>query len=268
MPDREACAAKLAAAISRASTKEKSNIVDILAAMGGPKALATIGAAAKGKDAAVQDTATKALGKWMTVDAAPVLLDLAGENSGCKYRDRALRGYIRLARQFSMPDDERAQLCEKALKAANRNEDRKLVLEALERHPSKDGLKIVVQAMYFPGMKEDTRKTSLVIAQKVGGDRAEVRQLLAQIGVKPMKIEIVKAEYGSDATKRDVTEVLQKQVRDFPVINLQSSSYNKSFGGDPAPNSPKQLVVEYRIDGKAGKATFDENTVIMLPTPE
>ena len=72
----------------------------------------------------------------------------------------------------------------------------------------------------------------------------------------------------SDATKRDVTEVLQKQVRDFPVINLQSSSYNKSFGGDPAPNSPKQLVVEYRIDGKAGKATFDENTVIMLPTPE
>jgi HEAT repeat protein len=268
MPDREACAAKLADAISRASTKEKSNIVEILAAMGGPKALATIGAAAKGKDADVQDTATKALGKWMTVDAAPVLLDLASEDSGCKYRDRALRGYIRLARQFSMPDDERAQLCEKALKAANRNEDRKLVLEALERHPSKDGLKIVVQAMYFPGMKEDTRRTSLVIAQKVGGDRPEVRQLLAKIGVKPMKIEIIKAEYGSDSTKRDVTVILKKQVRDFPVINLPSSSFNKSFGGDPAPNSPKQLVVQYRIDGKPGNVTIDENGVIMLPTPE
>jgi HEAT repeat protein len=268
MPDREACAAQLASALSRGSTKEKSNIVEILALMGGPKALATIGAAAKGKDAAVQDTATKALGRWMTVDAAPVLLDLASEGSGCKYRDRALRGYIRLARQFPMADDERAQLCEKALKAAQRNEDRKLVLEALERHPSKDGLKIAVQAIYFPDMKEDTRRTSLVIAQKVGGDGPEVRQLLAKIGVKPMKIEIVKAEYGSETTKRDVTEVLQKQVREFPVINLQSSTYNKSFGGDPAPNSPKQLVVQYRINGKPGKATFDENSVIMLPTPE
>ena len=59
------------------------------------------------EDAALQDTATKTLGKWMTVDAAPVLLDLASPESGCKYPDRALRGYIRLARQFAMPDDER-----------------------------------------------------------------------------------------------------------------------------------------------------------------
>ena len=268
MPDREACAAKLAAAIPSASTAANINLVDILAAMGGQKALETIGAAAKGSDAKLQDAATKALGKWMTVDAAPVLLELANSESGCKYPERALRGYIRLARQFSMSDDERARICEKALAAASRDQDRKLVLEALERHPSEDGLKIVVQAAKFPGLKDDVRQASLVIAQKVKGDRSAVRQALAEIGVKPVKIEIVKAEYGAGNSQRDVTETLKKDLSDFPVINLHASSYNKSFGGDPAPGAVKRLVVEYRMDGKSGKATFAENEVIMLPTPK
>lgn len=267
MPDREACATELAAAMPGASTAANIQLVEILAAMGGPKALETIGAAAKGNDAKLQDTATKALGKWMTVDAEPVLLDLAGEKS-CKYQDRALRGYIRLARQFSMPDAKRAKICDSALGAAKRDEDRKLVLEALERHPSEDGLKIVVKAAKFPGLKDDVRQASLVIAQKVKGDRSAVRQALAEIGVKPVKIEIVKAEYGAGNSRRDVTEVLKKDVGDFSVINLHSPSFNKSFGGDPAPGSIKKLVVEYRMDGKSGTATFAENEVIMLPVPK
>ncbi len=267
MPDREACAAVIAAAMPRASTDANTHLVEILAAMGGPKALETIGAAAKGSDAKLQDAATKALGKWMTVDAGPVLLDLASEKS-CKYQDRALRGYIRLARQFSMPDAVRAQICDSALGAAKRDEDRKLVLEALERHPSEDGLKIVVKAAKFPGLEDDVRQASLVIAQKVKGDRSAVRQALAEIGVKPVKIEIVKAEYGAGNSQRDVTEVLKKDVSDFPVINLHATSYNKSFGGDPAPGSVKQLVVQYRMDGKSGNASFAENEVIMLPMPK
>jgi HEAT repeat protein len=267
MADREACASELAAAMPKASTATNTNLVEILAAMGGPKALETIGAAAKGNDPKLQDIATKALGKWMTVDAEPVLLDLAGEKA-CKYQDRALRGYIRLARQFSMPDAKRAQICDSALGAAKRDEDRKLVLEALERHPSEDGLKVVVKAAKYPGLKDDVRQASLVIAQKVKGNRSAVRQALAEIGVKPVKIEIVKAEYGAGNTQRDVTEVLKKDVGDFSVINLHSPSFNKSFGGDPAPGATKKLVVEYRMDGKDGKATFAENDVIMLPTPK
>jgi hypothetical protein len=267
MADREACAGELANAMPHASTAANIHLVEILAAMGGPKALETIGAAAKGSDDQLQDSATKVLGRWMTVDAEPVLLELANEKA-CKYQDRALRGYIRLARQFSMPDAKRAQICDSALVAAKRDEDRKLVLEALERHPSPDGLKVVVKADKYPGLHDDVRQASLVIAQKVKGDRAAVRQALNEIGVKPVKIEIVKAEYGSGDTKRDVTEVLKKDVGDFPVINLHASTFNKSFGGDPAPNAPKHLIVEYRMDGKHGKATFTENDVIMLPTPK
>jgi len=48
-----------------------------VAAVGGAKALSLMGAAARGGDAEIQDTASRLLGEWMTADVAPVLLDLA-----------------------------------------------------------------------------------------------------------------------------------------------------------------------------------------------
>ena len=77
MPDREASAAELAAAIAEAPAPAKLAIVEILGSMGGAKALAAIGEAAKDADPKMQDTASRLLGQWMTLDAAPVLLDLA-----------------------------------------------------------------------------------------------------------------------------------------------------------------------------------------------
>ena len=114
--------------------------------MGGPKALETIAAAVKGSDEQLQDTGSRVLGEWMSVDAAPVLLDLAKTASSDKYQVRALRGYIRLARQFAMPDQQRAEMCQKALDAASRAEEQKLVLAVLERYPSVDTLRVAVKA--------------------------------------------------------------------------------------------------------------------------
>ena len=106
----------------------------------------------------------------------------------------------------------------------------------------------------------------MVIAQKLIEQGADAQQLLAKLGVDRVKVEIVKAQYGAGQSQRDVTKVLQQQVRDLPLIPL-TGNYNKSFGGDPAPNSAKQLKVEYRIDGRPGQAAFPENAVIMLPMP-
>src|SRR4029078_4063277 len=90
-------------------------------------------------------------------------------------------------------------------------------------------------------------------AKKQKGDRSAVRQALAEMGVKPVKIEIIKAEYGAGKHTRDVTQILKEDASDYPVITLRATKYNKSFGGDPSPGSVKHLVVEYRIDGKDGK---------------
>ena len=153
MPDREACAAEVAAAMSRAPAPTKPILLEILGEMGGAKALATIGAAVKGSDPLLQDTGSRVLGEWMTLDAAPVLLDLAKTAPSDKYQGRALRGYIRLARQFARTDKKRAEMCQNALDASPRPAEQQLVLAVLETYPSPDGLDVAMKAAHVPALE-------------------------------------------------------------------------------------------------------------------
>lgn len=265
MPDREACAAQLTAAIDRTSSVPmKASLLEILGAMGGPKALATVAAAGRSKNPELQDVGTRLLGEWMTEDAAPVLLDLA-KTPGHKYQVRALRGYIRIARQFVLPEEQRVQMCRDAMAAAQQPAEKKLVLEVLKRYPSVETLNLAVQAMADREIKEDASAAVLVIAQKAGGKGSDVEALLTKAGFEKVKLEILKAEYGAGSTQKDVTAVIRKQVGDLPLITLPAASYNASFGGDPLPGSVKQLKIQYRLNGRAGEASFAEDALIILP---
>ncbi|MEE8452212.1 MAG: HEAT repeat domain-containing protein [Thermoguttaceae bacterium] len=270
MPDGEACAAQLVAAISTASIPAKCTVLEILGAMGGENALAALGKAAKDPADELQDTASRLLGEWMDLDvnAGPVLLDLAKTAPAEKYKIRAMRGYIRLVRQFVMPDAQRVEMCRAALETAERDTEKTLVLkEVMALYPSVGMLRLSVEAAKIPSLKNDAAAVSLMIAQKIGGKAVDVQKLLTQIGHDPIDIKIIKAEYGAGTKIKDVTKTLQRYVSSFPLIVLPSDKYNSAFGGDPASGIVKQLRVEYTIDGKKGEATFAENATIMLPTP-
>jgi HEAT repeat protein len=268
MPDREACASRLAAAMDRAPVATKSVLLEILGEVGGTKALATIGAAVKGRDEPLQDTGSRVLGEWMTLDAAPVLLDLAKTAPSDKYQSRALRGYLRLARQFAKSDRERADMCARALEASGRPAEQQMVLAVLEKYPSPEALQVAIRARQVPALKEDATRIALALVQKLGDKAGDARAVLTQLGLEPMKVEIIKAEYGAGATQKDVTAALQKLVRDLPLITLPSPSYSATFGGDPVPGTPKHLTVHYRINGKPGEASFPEDAVVVLPMPK
>jgi hypothetical protein len=159
-------------------------------------------------------------------------------------------------------------MCEAALDATNRPAEQKLVLAVLERYPSADTLRVAAKASHSPALKQDAGRVAMAIAQKLGGNSPESQKLLAEIGIEPLNIEIVRAEYGAGSTQKDVTDALKQQLHGLPLINLPSANYNESFGGDPVPNTPKQLKVQYRINGKPGEVTFDENATILLPMPK
>ena len=268
MPDREACAAELTTAMQRAPAATKVKLLEILGAMGGKKSLDTIAAAVKSNSEELQDTGSRLLGEWMSVDAAPVLLDLSKSTVSSKYQIRALRGYIRLVRQFQVPDRERAEMCQKALDAATRPDEQKLVMQVLERYATPETLRVAVKASKTPALREDANRTALVIAQKLGGPSATVQDILAKVGAEPVKLEILKASYGAGNQQKDVTELLSQRAGSSPLISLPKPTYNEVFGGDPAPNSKKSLHVQYKINGKAGEATFDENAAVILPLPK
>ena len=167
MGDRDGCAATIAEAIGAAGPRT-AVLLETLADVGGGKALATVTAAAASGDAAVQDAATRVLGKWMTADAAPVLLELATTDKAGPYRGRALKGYLRIARQFALPEEERAAMCRWALAAARDAADRKAVIEILVRYPHAATLAVAREAVAVPEVAEEAKTAVAVIEAKLG----------------------------------------------------------------------------------------------------
>jgi HEAT repeat protein len=267
MPDPEACGERLAAALAGAPVALKCKLLEVLGALGGQRALAAMGDAARQSDEVLRDTAFRLLGQWKSVDAAPLLTDLAKNTKDEKCQVRAVRGYIRLARQFVIPQADRAAMCRTALEIARRPDDKRLVLEILLRYPSPEMLDLALEAAKAPDLKEEAAIVAMGIERASGGNSIELRKALAQAGHKTVKLEILKAEYGEGGQVKDVTAILRRYARNFRVIFLPSSSYNESFGGDPASGVVKHLRIRYRIDGKEGEATLNEDATVVLPIP-
>jgi hypothetical protein len=101
------------------------------------------------------------LGEWKSVDAAPILLDLHNAVGDERLKGRAIRAYIRIARQFDMPADRRAAMCRTAFEAADRDEDKRLVLEVLLRYPSDEMQAIALEAAKVPPEDEAARGDGL-----------------------------------------------------------------------------------------------------------
>jgi HEAT repeat protein len=268
MPDREVCAKELSAALERAPVATQIVLLKILGEVAGTKALQTIADAAKNPDPQIQDAASELLGNWQTIDAAPVLLGLTKSAPEDKFRIRAMRGYIKIARQFTMSDAERIEMCHKATEACFRTAERKLVIEVLRRYPSLDTLKLAIDATNDPELKDDASAAVLVIAAKLTQSVAEVRALLSKVDINKASVEIVKGEYGAGAMQKDVTEVLLKHLGETPWIVLPSDNYSEVFGGDPAPGTAKQLKIQYKLNGVAGDVALGENTLVILPVPK
>lgn len=165
MPDRDACAEKLAGPMAQAPAAAKTSILKVLGAVGGAKALQAVGAAAR--QAETQDTATRLLGEWMTAEAAPVLLELAKSEADERYKLRALRGYLRIARQLEVPNKERIAMCREALPLCQRDNEKNLVIEVLRRYPAADGLPLVTAQLGNAELKVEASEAALSIAEKV-----------------------------------------------------------------------------------------------------
>lgn len=179
MADREACAKQLAISLAGAPASTKTTILEILGEVGGDNALQTIHQSAMSNDDQQQDDGSRILGKWNSVDAAPSLLEVATTGPSGKYRIRALRGYIGLARKFPMPDQQRAVMCQKAMDIASRIDEQRLVLEVLKIHPSKEGLAIAIAAKQTPQLKSDAAKATAQIAQKLRKKGVDVSALMS-----------------------------------------------------------------------------------------
>jgi hypothetical protein len=167
MSDREACAERLAKRVEKAKPEQRAFLLTRLREVGGANALAAVVSHAKSSDAALKDAATKELGSWPTADAAAALLDLAKNDPESKYQIRALRGYLRIARQLQLPEEERLRFFHTAMETANRDDERKLALEVLTRIPSAQSLELATAQLGNAALRDKAAESAIAIAGKL-----------------------------------------------------------------------------------------------------
>jgi len=166
MGNRDAASKVLLDRMNGLSAADQTELMDLLIYVGGEKALAGVKAAAASDENSAADAATQALGRWLTPDAAPVLLVLA-QSGNPEYRVRCLRGYIRIIRQFGLKSGQRLKMSKQAFAAATRDEERKLVLDTLTRFPSAQGLKFITPHLNNSSLSEDASNAAVTIGEKI-----------------------------------------------------------------------------------------------------
>ncbi len=167
IPEREDCAAHLAEVLGQVPAETKPTVLTLLGLVGGPTALAAVTKSAYDPQESVQDAATQVLGDWIGTEAGPELLKLAKSDIADRFRVRALRGYIRIARQFDMSEEERLTMCREALAAATRDAERRLVAEVLGRIPRKEALAELARLMDQPTLREDAAQVAVALSEKL-----------------------------------------------------------------------------------------------------
>jgi hypothetical protein len=171
MSDRNACAAKLAACLEGAKAANQVYLLSLLGKLGGGKALETVAANVKSSDSAIKDAATQVLGAWPSADAAPMLLDIVKNDVDKKYQVRALRGYIRIARQLQLPAETKLAMFRTAMDSAQRDPERQLALDILTRIPSAETLALAVSHLDNAALKPQAADAAVKIAGKIVGQQ-------------------------------------------------------------------------------------------------
>jgi hypothetical protein len=181
MADDEQCAAALVAKLDESTGAQQEYLLDLLGQVGGKTALTGVVARAHSDDPAAKDVATRVLGDWNNADAAETLLDIAQNDKDSKYKIRALRGYIRIARQFQMDDEIRLSMFQTAMKAAIRDEERQLSLDVLSRMPSTRTLEIAAEYFQPETMNEAAAAAVAIAQQLVDKEPALVANVMQQV---------------------------------------------------------------------------------------
>jgi hypothetical protein len=127
-PDKRA--EPLIQAIDELKPDEQAIILSTLGRIGGASALKRIEAAIADKDAKQRDFGIRSICNWPDASIAPRLIELATSAESPEHRTAALRALIRVAPLADKRTDaERLEMLDKAMKMAERDEERKLVLQ-------------------------------------------------------------------------------------------------------------------------------------------
>ena len=181
MPDRDASTAQVLGAIARAEAPAKCTLLGVLVTIGGDKALRAVAAAAEDSRAEVRRAGYRALGGWTSADAGPEILRLV-KSGDPELAGGALRAYIRIARQFDIPDGPRMTMFREIMSLARRDDERRLALDILKQICTTESLAIAVGYLDQPELCNAAAGVAVTMAEKMAAaNPTEVAAAMARV---------------------------------------------------------------------------------------
>ncbi|MBM2844763.1 MAG: hypothetical protein HW407_75 [Bacteroidetes bacterium] len=152
-----------------ASPENRLILLRTLGRIGGTKALSVVMESIRSKDADVRDAAIRALADWPTIQAYDSLLVIARSKEKLNLRVLALRGCVRVVESATISPQAAVRYHEETLAAAERVDEKRLVLGALGNLRCKEALKLVI-----PFIKDDSLGLDAsVAAGKISSGKSE-----------------------------------------------------------------------------------------------
>jgi HEAT repeat protein len=174
---RERCLDAVLAAIPNATTSDQITLLQALAAIGGPKALATIAQNFHVGTPSVQDEALRLLSEWPDPGAESCLLKIAGQTTNAVHQVLAIRGLVRIgSAQEKRPAN--LPLLRTVWQLTRRPEEKRLVLGALGACATPEALTLAAQALDDRDLAEEAALATVLIAEKLPSVPSESRQAL------------------------------------------------------------------------------------------
>ncbi|MHC4250132.1 MAG: HEAT repeat domain-containing protein [Planctomycetota bacterium] len=158
----EARARPILAALRGAPTEARPVLIRLLAFAATPESLAAV-RSGLGGDADTKDAAIRTLAKWPDASPADDLLSVARSAAGPIHKVLALRGYVRMAQE----SDDSAAMYAKAMRLAERTDDKKLVLGGLGTADSAEALSLVEEHIDDRRLQAEAAAAAVQIADKL-----------------------------------------------------------------------------------------------------
>lgn len=211
--DPAATAEKVAGRLDQAHPAATAALLRVLAGLGGSRALQAIRAAAQGGSGEVKETAVRALCNWTTPEAAPDLIALARNADNPSHRLLALRGYIRLANDESLPAQRRLTMCAEVRSMLGRDDEKRLWLGALSSIPSPGALELISPLISDSGVGEEACAAAVaVVARLLRAPDASQPQLKAHLPAIAEALEKARLRTGNAQLQNAIRE-LQARVK-------------------------------------------------------
>lgn len=180
--DKAAAAQKLIAQSKTAEPRQLALLFDILATLGGKDALIAVSTAAASSNDEVKDAAIRALANWPDFLAARSLLVIAYDPNGKRVHSvLAIQGVARLVKSSDKePAPARLNAAFAAMKAATRDEEKKLLLSALASVPDKKAADAIKLHLAVPKFQKEAGLAAMNLAESLPGPDQPIAKDLAQ----------------------------------------------------------------------------------------